>query len=172
MISAKNILVTGLPGVGKTTLVRRVATELVDLCPIGFYTAEIREAGVRKGFELVSLDGRRSLLSHMDVRGPHRVGKYGVDVDGFEVFLDTLSWPGLRGGLVVIDEIGKMECFSEKFQELVRLVLDSETRVLATVARRGGGLIAEVKGRADSELIELTAGNRDALVAEIVGRFT
>ncbi len=165
-------MVTGQPGVGKTTLVRKAAADLAHRRPVGFYTAEIRERRARKGFELVSLDGRRGVLSHVDVRGPHRVGKYGVDVEGFERFLDTIQWSGPDAGLLVIDEIGKMECFSQKFRALVRQILDSDTPVLATVARKGSGLIGEVKQRPDVELLELTAGNRDSLVGEIVGRFS
>jgi nucleoside-triphosphatase len=164
-------LITGLPGVGKTTLIRKVASELYHLHAVGFYTAEIREGSARKGFELVSLDGGRGLLSHVDIRGPHRVGKYGVDVGGFDRFLDTIEWHGPDAGLIVIDEIGKMECFSEKFRELVRRLLNSDTPVLATIARHGSGLVAEVKRRPDVELLEITTRNRDSLVGAIVGRF-
>ena len=166
------LLVTGPPGVGKTTLVRKVAAGLAHRRPVGFYTTEMRERGIRKGFELVSLDGRRGLLAHVDIRSRQRVSRYGVDVDGFDRFLDTIQWHGPDAGLVVIDEIGKMECFSEKFRALVRRVLDSETPVLATVARRGSGLIAEVKSRPDVKLLELYTSNRDKLAGEIVRRFT
>jgi nucleoside-triphosphatase len=164
-------LVTGPPGVGKTTLVRKVAADLAHRCPVGFYTAEIRDRGQRTGFELASFDGRRGLLSHVDVRGPHRVGKYGVDVEGFDRFLNGIPWPETGAGLVVIDEIGKMECFSEKFQGLVRRLLASNAPVLATIAGRGSGLIAEVKRRPDVELLPLTLDNRDAVAVEIVRRF-
>jgi nucleoside-triphosphatase len=166
------ILVTGLPGVGKTTLVRRVAGELARLRPVGFYTAEMREGGVRKGFELVSLEGGRGMLSHVDIRSRRRVGRYGVDTQGFDRFLDTIQWQGPGVGLVVIDEIGKMECFSEKFRALVGRLLDSGTPLLATVARKGSGLIAEVKGRPDVELLELTMRNRDSMAGEILERLT
>ena len=60
----KNFLITGLPGVGKTTLIKKLSEKLKHLHPAGFYTEEIREAGQRKGFELISLDGKRGLLSH------------------------------------------------------------------------------------------------------------
>lgn len=166
------LLVTGPPGVGKTTLVRKVAAGLAHRHPVGFYTTEMRERGARKGFELVSLDGRRGLLAHVDIRSRQRVSRYGVDVDGFDRFLDTIQWHGPDAGLVVIDEIGKMECFSEKFRALVRRVLDSETPVLATVARKGSGLIAEVKNRSDVKLLELDTSNRNKLVGEIVRRLT
>jgi nucleoside-triphosphatase len=164
-----HVLVTGVPGVGKTTLIRTVVAALAHRRPVGFYTAEIREEGERKGFALVSLDGRRGLLAHVTIRSRHRVGRYGVDVEGFDRFLDEIPFQGPDAGLVVIDEIGKMECASARFRALVRRILDSDTRLLATVARRGSGLIAEVKERPDVEVVELTSRNRELLAGEIAG---
>jgi len=80
----KNLLITGLPGVGKTTLIKKLSEALKGFHPIGFYTEEIREEGVRGGFELIDLDGRRGLLSHRDIRSPYKVGQYRVDIKGFE----------------------------------------------------------------------------------------
>ena len=74
----KNILITELPGVGKTTLIVKIAEALKDFHPAGFYTTEIREEGMRKGFELISLDGRKGLLSHTDINNPDRVGNLRV----------------------------------------------------------------------------------------------
>ena len=167
-ISKKNILITGLPGIGKTTLVKRVSGEVKEFNPIGFYTSEIRERGVRKGFELISLDGRRGLLSHVDLRKPYRVGRYKVDVNAFDGFLDTLPFLDPTTGLVILDEIGRMECFSSRFLRLVREVFDSEKIVIATVAIKGGGLIESVKKRRDVLLFMMTGENRDSLVSEIV----
>ena len=164
----KNILITGLPGVGKTTLVKKFVEELKQFHPVGFYTEEIREEGTRKGFELISLDGRKGLLSHTDIQGPHRVGKYRVDVKGFEAFLGSvpLLTPSTR--LVVIDEIGKMECLSERFKECLRECLNSEKWVLATIALKGGGFIEEVKRRHDIKLFEITRKNRGFLLLDIL----
>jgi nucleoside-triphosphatase len=70
--------------------------------------------------------------------------------------------------LFVVDEIGKMECFSRRFIDLVRKMLESRSPVLATVAMKGGGLIQEVKQRGDVEVIKVVAGNRDDLVGTLV----
>jgi nucleoside-triphosphatase len=64
----KNILITGPPGIGKTTVIKKLAEELRPFGPAGFYTAEIRVKGIRKGFELIGLDGRKGLLSHADMQ--------------------------------------------------------------------------------------------------------
>jgi nucleoside-triphosphatase len=167
-IKRKNILITGMPGVGKTTLIRNLITSLRGLHITGFFTLEIREKGARKGFELIGLDGTKRLLSHVSFKSRFRVSKYGVDVAGFERFLDSQRFLMQDSDLFLIDEIGKMECFSEKFLRLVTAILDSEIPVVATIASKGGGFIATVKARSDVVLMELTQTNRDALLAEVL----
>ena len=162
-----NILITGVPGIGKTTVIRKLCADLRHLNPVGFYTQEIREQGVRKGFDLVSLDGRKSILSHVDIQSHHRVGKYGVDVAGFERFLDTIDLFDPLYDLIVIDEIGKMECLSDKFRRLLVLLLDSDSQLVATIALKGGGVIDQTKNRADVRLLPVTPKSRDGLPVRI-----
>jgi len=165
----KNLLVTGPPGRGKTTLVRHVVQELGALPMAGFYTEEIREGRERAGFALVGLDGRRSVLSHVKVRGPHRVGQYGVDISGFESFLDGLRAgdPGLR--LIIIDEIGKMECLSGRFRSFLGDRLGAPVPLLATIALRGTPPIERVKARADVRVITMGHEDREERFREVLG---
>ncbi len=165
----KNILVTGHPGSGKTTLLRRVAEELKSLHLAGFFTSEIRERNIRKGFELRSLDGKQGLLAHVDIVSPHRVGKYKVDMKGFEAFLERIPFLEPSASLIIVDEIAKMECFSELFKRLVTQVLDSDKVVLASIALKGDGFIESIKKRDDVKLVELVESRREILVEEIVG---
>lgn len=164
----KNIFITGIPGIGKTTLIRKLSKELKDFHPVGFYTEEIREKGIRKGFELISIDGRRGILSHTDIKSPYRVSRYGVDVKGFEDFLESISFLDPKTALIIIDEIGKMECFSDKFKKLLKKILDSDKLVIATIALKGSGFITDVKKRDDVEMFEITQSNRDVLLSEIL----
>lgn len=159
----KNLFITGLPGVGKTTLIRKMAGELGAFHPAGFYTEEIRRQGIRQGFELIGLDRRRGILSHIDFKSGPRVGRYGVDVPGFEAFLQGLPKPGPGTRLFIIDEIGKMECLSEKFRAWLTSLLDSRIPVVATIALRGTPFIESIKRRPDVKIYEMTLTNRDAL---------
>lgn len=162
------ILLTGLPGCGKTTAVTKIIANLDRKKAAGFYTQEIRTGGVRKGFRWAGLDGTEGTLAHVDIKGTPRVGKYGVDVAGFErAVAGILDIDQTEAELFVIDEIGKMECFSGKFVTAVRRLFASDRSVLATVAQKGAGLIFEVKNHPAAKLFNLTRQNRDEIIAEV-----
>lgn len=95
------------------------------------------------------------------------MGRYGVDVAGFEGFLDLLDLLESRSALIVMDEIGKMECLSPKFVELVTALLDSQKLVVATIAQKGSGFIQAVKERQDVMIFEVRLANRDRLLTEL-----
>jgi len=143
---AKNVLLTGLPGCGKTTVVRRLVKLLDSRRLAGFYTDEVREHGHRVGFTAVALGGPTATLAHVDFHGPHRVGRYCVDVESFEAIVEAElnRQPGDIDAFVV-DEIGKMECMSKVFVKAITRILDAPAPVLATIAAKGGGLIVAVQ---------------------------
>ena len=166
----KNIIIIGLPGVGKTTLIKAILHEIQSLNPIGFYTEEIREKGIRTGFSLINVTGEKSILAAENIPSRFRVGKYGVDLVNFEKFIGNIPFRDPASRIIIIDEIGKMECFSKLFTDLVMELLSSNKLVIATVALKGTGLIAQVKRRPDIELIEITTNNRNHLLPSILSR--
>lgn len=163
----KNILITGLPGIGKTTLTKKLSEIFKEFNPAGFYTSEITEEGVRTGFLIASLYGDSRIFSHIDLKSKYSVGKYHIDIKGFENLLENIFSRDKKTGLFFIDEIGKMECQSKKFCRLITELLNSEKPVVATVAEKGAGLINDIKKRDDVKLFEITSNNRDLKLKEL-----
>jgi len=164
-----NILVTAAPGTGKTTCIRKAAALLRPRPLAGFFTAVLRRGGKRTGFEMITFDGRRQVLASVDLKGPRRVGNYVVDVRGFErTALDALDAPRSDETVFVIDEIGKMECMSERFRARVKEILDGKHRVLAAIARKGTGFISRTLARPDVTVVEITRANRDEMPEQLV----
>ena len=156
----KNILITGNPGVGKTTLIQNLISKF-NISAGGFYTAEVRdENGKRWGFKIISLDGREDVLASVELVSQRRVSKYGVDVAavdriGVTAIRDALS----RDDVVVIAEIGRMELASKQFRNVVMEALDSPKPVLGTIAIRDTSLAKKIKKRQDTRVIKLTRAN-------------
>lgn len=163
------ILLTGAPGSGKTTLLRRAVARL-DRPAGGFYTQEIRAAGVRQGFEIVTLDGRRGTLAHVDIRGRPRVGKYGVDLAALErLAVTSIREAFAREALVVIDEIGPMEILCESFRAAVLEALQGRAPVLGTIVQRRQAFADRVKALPGVTLLEVRRGAQEALLAQVLG---
>ena len=167
----KNVLITGEPGCGKTTLVEKVAAALGAQAG-GFTTTEIRGARGRVGFAIRTLDGKEGVLSHIDHKSPHRVGRYGVNIHD----IDTIAVPAIQeavraGKIVIIDEIAWMELFSNAFREAVLSALNSRSRVLVTIQMRCDAILDGIRGRPDVTLITLTRENRGQLVNALTREF-
>jgi nucleoside-triphosphatase len=135
----------------------------------GFFTEEIRERRARVGFRIETFVGGRGVLAHVDLPGPPRVGKYGVDLEAFE----RLALPGLEPpatGATVIDELGKMELASARFRDAVSALLDAEVPLVATVHAFRHPFTDELKRRPGVELVRLTRANRDELPDALAAR--
>jgi nucleoside-triphosphatase THEP1/catechol 2,3-dioxygenase-like lactoylglutathione lyase family enzyme len=154
---------TGAPGCGKTTVIRQLAAALSGWRLAGFYTKEIRAAGVRVGFQINDFAGRSTVMAHVDFTGPCRVGRYGVDVAAIERMLEGALVPDAGVEAYLVDEVGKMECLAAGFVARMRAVLAAGKPVVATVALHGGGFIEEIKAGYGAPLWEVTHANRDEL---------
>lgn len=169
-----HVLLAGRPGVGKTTVVRRTTERLMEAGfeVAGFYTEETRdERDRRRGFRGVPLgEGEAATIADIDLEGSPRVSRYGVDVEAVDRLAEEHLDPGNGVDVVLVDEIGKMECLSDLFVDRVRALLDAGRPVLATVGPGGGGFREEVRRRDDVELWRVTEGNRDALPRQLVER--
>ena len=165
----RTLLLTGRPGIGKTTIIKTVAESLGERAG-GFYTEEIRGPGGRKGFRLVTLDGRETVMAHVNLRGQGRprVGRYGVDARAVEqVGVAALRRAMQKDQIVVVDEIGKMELFCGPFKEAVLQAVGGPHTVVATVMVKSNPWVDGLKAMPNVTLWETTVENRDEMPARL-----
>jgi len=168
-----NILVTGRPGSGKTTLVVRLRERLLDdgFKAGGFVTEEIREGSQRVGFEVRDLRGDTAILAHTGRKGKHRVGRYGVDVEAFEkIALSALETGKKEADLIVVDEIGRMELFSSSFRTALLELLDMPLPLLATAHAGNDSFTASILERDDVAVHRLSTTEREKVLEVIYGQ--
>jgi nucleoside-triphosphatase len=167
----KRILLTGRPGCGKTTLIKRIVKNLA-LPAGGFYTEEIRLRGVRVGFKLITLEGKEAVFANINFKTSERVGKYGLDL----AKLETVGVPAIHEAvsaqqLVVIDEIGPMEIRSAIFRDAVSKIFEARVPILATITARPFPFTDAIKNRPDVRVVDVRPNTREQLVSELSAQF-
>ncbi len=163
-----NILITGLPGAGKTTLIKRLCIIFKEFNPVGFVTDEIMEEGQIAGLEVNNLFGDSRILGHTKIKSKVSAGKFKIDIKGFEIFLDQTFSKEKKTGLYFIDEIGKAASESKKFGKIILGLLDAKKPVICTIADRGVGLVNDIRKREDVKIYEVTELTRDILLKELI----
>jgi nucleoside-triphosphatase len=157
----KNIFLTGAPSSGKTTVIKKLIKKL-DRPSSGFYTEEERIDEKRVGFIMKTLDGKSGYLAHQDIKSDFHIRRYGVSIENIE----TIAVPSItpvKLDVIILDEIGKMECFSEVFKQAALKALDADNIVIGTITLGGGDFIQGIKRREDIEIHEVNQENRDSL---------
>ncbi|MFI5343049.1 MAG: nucleoside-triphosphatase [Chlamydiales bacterium] len=157
----KNFFITGPPSSGKTTVIKKII-KLLPITARGFYTEEERINNQRVGFLMHSLDGKEGYLAHQEISSEYHIRRYGVSIANIESIAVPAIMPNTEQ-VIILDEIGKMECFSQKFIVAAKQALDSPCIVIGTITLGGSDFILEVKQRSDIEIIEVTLDNRDHL---------
>ena len=161
-------MLTGQPRVGKTTIIKQIVAALGDDCG-GFYTEEIREREQRVGFKLVTINGREGTLAHARLQDEPRVGKYGVNLGDLQAIGVTAIRQAIASKkVVVIDEIGKMELFSESFRDAVMEALKSDRDVVGTILLGPHPWADAIKKNLQVTVIEVCGANRDMLADEVL----
>lgn len=164
-------LVTGDPGIGKTTLIRQVVSTM-RLRAAGFYTEDLRSRGVREGFRIVTLDGEMALLAATGHPGPLHISKYGIDLQELDrVGVAALRRGAERGHVLVADEIGKMQLYSRNFRQLILQAVRDGHPLLGTIMQGRNPYADRIKAHRNVEVLTLTHENRADLLALLRERF-
>jgi len=161
-------LLTGRPGTGKTSIIKQVVAGMEGKAG-GFYTEEIRSQGVREGFRLVTLDGHIATLAHTNIHSQYRVSKYGVDIHSLDnVGVSALNRAAEECDLIVVDEIGKMELFSDNFRQAILHIIESGKRVLGTIMLSPNPWADAIKRKPQVNLVEVTRYNHHRVLEELL----
>ena len=160
------LLFTGEPHSGKSTLIEGFVDEVLD--KLGFHAREMQQLGLRVGFEAVSSAGDTATMASIHTDSDVRVSRYGVDIDGFNAFLDELPEPE-DGQLLYVDEIGQMQLNSDGCKSLVERWLNLSNPFIGTITKVfEDDFTTKVRERKDIAIIEVDRNNRDEL-ADVLG---
>ena len=171
------VVITGEPGVGKTTLVKKVVEKLKDRA-VGFWTEEVKKRKTRRreGFKVVTTEGKEEVFAHKRFTSKYLVGSYGVNLQKFEGVVMPLLEKAKRerNKVLVVDEVGKMELFSRQFREVVgELVRDPARDMVITIPIRDvHPLVREIRRLPDAVVVELKKSNREGMEEEILKLLT
>lgn len=170
-METKNILITGPPKCGKTSLIKEIINYInIEKC--GFFTEEIKEKGKRVGFKIITLKGKEGILAHKDLNSPYKVSRYSVSLhDLEEIGVKEIEESIGKKCIIIIDEIGKMELFSKRFKKAVISALESENKVLGTIMLKPDPFCDEIKNRNDTKTFILTKENYQEIKKKIIGLF-
>jgi nucleoside-triphosphatase len=164
----QNFLLEGPPGSGKTTLIQKLIQRLEGRLG-GFFTEEIRESGERTGFRIHTLEGREGVLAHIGFQTGTRVGRYGVDVQAFEDLVIPCLKNAVAGSdLILIDEIGRMELFSERFKGAVTACLESPAPMVASIMQKPHPFADRIRMRPDVRQITVTREEQGFIIQELL----
>jgi len=167
-----NILLTGMKGVGKTTVLNHVLQDFSgSMAGYVTYSGYIKENGLRdvyfKPFGASDIyDEAHRIIERIDPV-QRRVFPEVFDETGAAILLDALE---SRPDIIVIDEIGTFEKRREVFKTVVVKCLDSAIPVLGVIRKAKSDFLDEIRSRPDVEIIEITVDNRDNIIPAINGK--
>jgi len=174
-LTKRLLLLTGSPGVGKTTVLLKVVEGLraEGYHVGGMISREVRSRDIRVGFEILGLESSaHGWLANVNQKTGPRVGRYRVNLADLEnLGAESVLKAAESCDVVVIDEVGPMELFSRKFEEAAEKAVESSKLVVGIVHWKARSrLIDEMKAREDAQIFIVTIENRDSLHKIVLGK--
>jgi nucleoside-triphosphatase len=166
------IVLTGAPGIGKTTAVMRAARALSDrgLNVGGIVSRELRSNNMRIGFEFIDLiTYDTNVLASITGNGP-KVGKYFVNLAGCRFAAKRLDAAAKNCDVIICDEIGPMELKSREFLDSVKKLLDVDKKTIVVVHQRLQHPLTEQFRKKSSLLISLDLANTEKVNEILIDR--
>lgn len=155
----KNILLTGLPRSGKSTLLAKLILDHKKR--VGFVTHEVCENGERIGFEIETSLGGKSAIANMHFETNFKVSKYFVEPSNLDFMLPRISKFGSED-LLFLDEIGQMQLLSKNFKKFALSYFDSPNICIATLSKvYNDDFTEQLRNRDDVIIIEISEANRE-----------
>ncbi len=171
------VFLTGEPGCGKTTVIRKIHDSLQErgVSVGGMVSGEIRRGGIRAGFSLEDLITHESgTLAQVGLEVGPRVGKYRVNLSDIQAIgVTAIRRAVTQTNVVIIDELGPMELHSAPFVEAVQMALASEKHIIGTIHKRAShNLINSIKSNPETQIVEVSVKNRELLPNQISEQLT
>lgn len=173
MLRKINVLITGKPGCGKSTLVSRVVNKLQTFSTKigGISTPDFRSArGQRRGFLIRDIaTGNEQVMAAIDLPSDIQVGRYGVDAVAIrKIGVTAINRAITEADIVVIDEIGKMELAVPEFQRCVVSALNSTKPVLGTIGLYlKSAFVTSIKRRSDVKIVTLSREKQEEVYLQV-----
>ena len=162
-------LIVGPKGVGKTTLISRVLSELGR--PLfGFETK--KESAMEdpvSGEPIYIYDAGAEHRQTSENLVGYCKSKHATPVtEAFDRYADRLMRPIPHGAIIKLDEIGFMETKSEAFCRMIMEMLDGSTPVIAAVKNKELPFLEAVRTHPNARCFQITEDNRDVLYEEVL----
>jgi len=165
----RKIFLTAKPRTGKSTAIKKIVEFLGKENCYGFYTEEIRVNGIREGFKIITMDGREGVFASTTSNSKIRLSRYGLDMDTFEnLCISSIKNISDENKMIVIDEVGPMQIFSELFKQTLEEVLELSNPIIGAVFFDKYPWIDEFKLRKEIKVVEITVENRDDMPEQLI----
>ena len=177
MVKNLKIGISGVIGIGKTETLKRIIDMLEEeeISIGGMITEPILEDNRQMGFQVMDWETKeKAVFAHLNLDTSLKIRGYGVDLDALnEVGVKAVENAARKNDVILVDEIGKIEVESDKFNNVVKNVMNINKPMILTFNKKSRNpLLQDIRRRDDVRILELTEVNKDLLPYKVVNLFS